>query len=71
MDLQLTSYRGVGTRTNHGRASKHIRFSYTNYTIGETNRVLEVVRILMSTLTPEELDQLREIMSSLALDHHW
>lgn len=38
-------------------------------TVEDVKRVLEVGRILMSALTPEELDQLREIMSSQGLDH--
>ena len=38
-------------------------------TVEDVKRVLEVGKILMSALTPEELDQLREIMKSHALDH--
>jgi hypothetical protein len=38
-------------------------------TVEDVKRVLEVGNILMSALTPEELDQLREIMKSQALDH--
>jgi hypothetical protein len=38
-------------------------------TVEDVKRVLEVGKILMSALTPEELDQLREIMKSKALDH--
>jgi hypothetical protein len=38
-------------------------------TVEDVKRVLEVGKILMSALTPEELDQLREIMKSQALDH--
>ena len=38
-------------------------------TVEDVKRVLEVGKILMSALAPEELDQLREIMSSQALDH--
>ena len=38
-------------------------------TVDDVKRVLEVGKILMSALTPEELDQLREIMKSQALDH--
>ena len=38
-------------------------------TVEDVKRVLEVGKILISALTPEELDQLREIMSSQALDH--
>ncbi len=33
------------------------------------SKVLEVGKILMPALTPEELEQLRKIMSSQALDH--
>ena len=38
-------------------------------TVDEYKRVLEVGRIRMSALTPEELEQLRKIMSSQVLDH--
>ena len=37
-------------------------------TVDEVNRVLEVGRILLAVLTPEELDQLRQIMSSQVVD---
>ena len=38
-------------------------------TVDEYKRVLEVGRIRMSALTPEELEQLRKIMSIQVLDH--
>lgn len=38
-------------------------------TIDEVNRVLEVGRILLSVLPPEELDQLRQILSNQVIDN--
>jgi len=37
-------------------------------TVEEVNRVLEVGRILLAVLTPQELDQLQQIMSSQMVD---
>ena len=37
-------------------------------TVEEVNRVLEVGRILLAVLTPQELDQLQQIMSSQMAD---
>lgn len=37
-------------------------------TIEEVNRVLEVGRLLISVLTPEELDQLQQILNNLTID---
>ena len=37
-------------------------------TVEEVKRVLEVGRILLAALTPQELDQLQQIMSSQMVD---
>ena len=37
-------------------------------TVEEVKRVLEVGRILLAVLTPQELDQLQQIMSSQMVD---
>lgn len=38
--------------------------SHPSVTIDEVNRVLEVGRLLLSVLTPEEIEELREWFSS-------
>ena len=37
-------------------------------TVEEVKRVLEVGRILLAVLTPQELDQLQQVMSSQMVD---
>lgn len=45
--------------------------STSTATIEEVNRVLEVGRLLLSVLTPEELDQLQQLLNNQPIEGHF
>lgn len=44
------------------------RTTESTVTIEEVNRVLEVGRLLLSVLTPEELEQLQQLLNNQSID---
>lgn len=49
-------------RTDHTRTTESV------VTIEEVNRVVEVGRLLLSVLTPEELDHLQQLLNNQSID---
>jgi len=52
-------------RSDNGRSEKLLaKTKKPTISIDEINRVLEVGRLLFSVLTPEEIEELRELLTS-------